>query len=91
MAQCAGCSAQSWHMMVHLLFLLLLSVSSCSAQLSRDEKQLILDLHNYYRASSNAAGMRRMVGQSSFLGGGGGGGCCKQYKLKNKFWPQNEP
>ncbi len=41
--------------------LLLLLAVSCSAQLSRDEKQQILDLHNYNRASVNAAGMRRLV------------------------------
>ena len=60
--QRAGFTAASWQ---YLLFLLLLSVASCSAQLRRDEKQLLLDLHNYYRASSNAAGMRRMVRMGS--------------------------
>ncbi len=55
MVQCVG----GWSM--NLLVLLLLAVSFCSAQLTRDEKQQILDLHNYYRASVSAAGMRRMV------------------------------
>ena len=29
--------------------------------LKRAEKQLLLDLHNYHRASVSAAGMRRLV------------------------------
>ena len=32
-----------------------------TAQLDREDKQLLLDLHNYYRASVNAADMRQIV------------------------------
>lgn len=31
------------------------------SDMSRNEKQIFLDLHNYYRASVSAANMRRMV------------------------------
>ena len=32
-----------------------------TAQLSREDKQLLLDIHNFHRASVNAANMRRLV------------------------------
>ena len=47
-----------------ILMVLLLAVS-CRAQLTRDEKQLILDLHNYYRATASAANMQRLVSKES--------------------------
>ena len=48
-----------------LCVLMLLVAVSCRAQLSRDEKQQILDLHNHYRASVNAAGMMRLVSRNT--------------------------
>ena len=44
-----------------LSLLVIIFTVSCAAQLTRDEKQEILDRHNYYRASVDAAGMRRLV------------------------------
>ena len=61
-------------MMVHHcggLQLLVLLGSVCVlaiAQLSREERQLFLDLHNYHRASVNAANMRRLVSTKPLLG-----------------------
>ena len=47
-------------------FLLVVSLLCCAlvsvqAELSEAEKQLLLDLHNSYRAQVNAADMRRLV------------------------------
>ena len=57
LGQCGGTSSCS----MHVFMLLLMLAPFSSAQLSRDEKQQILDLHNNHRASVNAAGMKRLV------------------------------
>jgi hypothetical protein len=36
-------------------------MQQAAAQLSMEDKQILLDLHNYHRASVNAANMRRVV------------------------------
>lgn len=50
-----------WLVMVVVLLVGLPPRQFAVAQLSREDKQLLLDVHNYHRASVNAADMSRTV------------------------------
>ena len=57
------CSSTNTVSMVILLCLIWVSIAAAAGKLNSQEKQELLDLHNYWRAVENAANMRRMVRQ----------------------------
>ena len=51
-----------WFVAVAVILLFELPLqNSADAQLSREDKQLLLDVHNYHRAAVNAANMKQIV------------------------------
>ena len=53
----AGCMQLKWSSLAVICSIFVLT----GAQLNSQEKQQLLDLHNFYRSSVNAANMRRLV------------------------------